>query len=314
VDVPFRNYLIGRVSIALALVGHNFITALALERFNLSGAEVGGFTAALLAAQAISDPILGGMADRWGHKQVLELATAVGLAAILMALVAPAPVWFLVIFVLVGFFAGGVYPLRVYTGLQFCSFRSTTRLHRRVEHCDGADRRRWTADLRVARRNRRVRDVVRRSVVDRHRRAGVDAPARAAPDRDDIAGGGAGGVRSGVLMRLCPLIPPAPFSHKRLKGEDRGAAPLRPYRQRGLNFPPTHHFHPISAIFEPQPFAGLRVVDPDEQMVRRLAARRAGAAPLPDGDGFRQVCHAAAGSGARGPSCCAMIRLCESSR
>ena len=95
-DVPFRNYLIGRVSIALALVGHNFITALALERFNLSGAEVGGFTAALLAAQAISDPILGGVADRWGHKQVLELATAVGLVAILMALVAPAPVWFLV--------------------------------------------------------------------------------------------------------------------------------------------------------------------------------------------------------------------------
>jgi MFS family permease len=106
-DVPFRNYLIGRVSIALALVGHNFITALALERFNLSGAEVGGFTAALLAAQAISDPILGGVADRWGHKQVLELATAVGLAAILMALVAPAPVWFLVIFVLVGFSQAG---------------------------------------------------------------------------------------------------------------------------------------------------------------------------------------------------------------
>ncbi len=106
-DVPFRNYLIGRVSIALALIGHNFITALGLERFSLSGADVGGFTAALLAAQAVSDPLLGSMADRWGHKQVLELSTAVGLLAIMLALIAPAPVWFFVIFVLVGFSQAG---------------------------------------------------------------------------------------------------------------------------------------------------------------------------------------------------------------
>ncbi len=106
-DLPFRNYLIGRVGIALALIGHNFITALGLERFNLSGADVGGFTAALLAAQAVSDPLLGGMADRWGHKQVLELSTAVGLLAIVLALIAPAPVWFFVIFVLVGFAQAG---------------------------------------------------------------------------------------------------------------------------------------------------------------------------------------------------------------
>ncbi len=106
-DPAFRNYLVSRAAIALALVGHNFLTASALERFNLSGADVGGFTAALLAAQAVSDPLLGALADRWGHKQVLGLSTAVGLVAILLALIAPAPIWFYLVFVLVGFSQAG---------------------------------------------------------------------------------------------------------------------------------------------------------------------------------------------------------------
>lgn len=106
-DPAFRNYLISRAGIALALIGHNFITAAGLERFNFSDGDVGRFTAALLAATAVSDPLLGWLADRWGHKQVLELATGVGLLAILLALLAPAPIWFYVIFVLVGFAQAG---------------------------------------------------------------------------------------------------------------------------------------------------------------------------------------------------------------
>jgi len=101
-DVGFRRYLLCRAAIAFGLVGHSFLTAAALERFNPPAAEVGLFTAALLAAQAIANVGLGALADRWGHKQVLELSTGLGMVALLLAVVAQASWWFVPIFVLVG--------------------------------------------------------------------------------------------------------------------------------------------------------------------------------------------------------------------
>ena len=101
-DHGFRRYLFCRSAISLGLVGHSFVTAAALERFHLTDAEIGVFTAVLLAAQALSHMGSGALADRWGHKQVLELATTIGLLALLLAVVAPSAAWFFPIFVLVG--------------------------------------------------------------------------------------------------------------------------------------------------------------------------------------------------------------------
>jgi len=75
---------------------------------------VGVFTAVLLAAQSVSRISSGALADRWGHKQVLELATAIGLLALLLAIVAPSASWFFPIFVLVGVAQAG-YQLSGYT-------------------------------------------------------------------------------------------------------------------------------------------------------------------------------------------------------
>jgi MFS family permease len=113
-DHGFRRYLFCRAAISLGLVGHSFVTAAALERFHPTDAEVGVFTAVLLAAQAISHIGSGALADRWGHKQVLELATGVGLLALLLAIVAPSAAWFFPIFVLVGVAQAG-YQLSGYT-------------------------------------------------------------------------------------------------------------------------------------------------------------------------------------------------------
>ncbi len=113
-DHGFRRYLYCRSAISLGLVGHSFVTAAALERFRLSDAEIGVFTAVLLAAQALSHMGSGALADRWGHKQVLELATAIGLLALLLAILAPSAVWFFPIFVLVGVAQAG-YQLSGYT-------------------------------------------------------------------------------------------------------------------------------------------------------------------------------------------------------
>jgi MFS family permease len=110
----FRRYLFCRAAIALGLVGHSFFTAAALERFHPSEAEIGVFTAVLLGVQALGHLSLGALADRWGHKQVLELATSVGLLALLLAVMAPTTSWFLLIFALVGIAQAG-YQLSGFT-------------------------------------------------------------------------------------------------------------------------------------------------------------------------------------------------------
>lgn len=106
-DQAFRRYLFSRAAIALGLTGHSFLTGAALARFGATPAEIGWFTAALLGAQALANLVLGALADRWGHKQVLELSAALGLAALLAAMAAPSSAWFVPIFVLVGFAQAG---------------------------------------------------------------------------------------------------------------------------------------------------------------------------------------------------------------
>jgi predicted MFS family arabinose efflux permease len=101
-DTRFRRYLFCRAAIALGLVGHSFLTAAALERFNPPAAEIGLFTGVMLGAQALGNIGLGALADRWGHKQVLELSTALGMLALILALLAPTALWFVPIFALVG--------------------------------------------------------------------------------------------------------------------------------------------------------------------------------------------------------------------
>ncbi|HMP39008.1 MAG TPA: MFS transporter [Roseiflexaceae bacterium] len=101
-DTDFRWYLISRAAISLGLAGHSFLTAAALERFDLPDADVGTFTAVLLGAQAVANFGLGALADRWGHKQVLVFSAGIGLAALVIGVVAPTSAWYVPIFILVG--------------------------------------------------------------------------------------------------------------------------------------------------------------------------------------------------------------------
>jgi MFS family permease len=113
-NLAFRRYLFCRAAIALGLVGHSFLTAAALERFHPTPAEIGVFTGVLVAVQALAQLGLGALADRWGHKQVLELSTGVGMLALLLAVLAPAVGWFLLIFAMVGVAQAG-YQLAGFT-------------------------------------------------------------------------------------------------------------------------------------------------------------------------------------------------------
>jgi MFS family permease len=88
-------------------VGHSFITVAAAARFPETELLLGWFPGALLGATAVAHVPLGALADRWGHRQVLELSSAIGVVALVLAIVAPSPLWYVLIFVLIGVATAG---------------------------------------------------------------------------------------------------------------------------------------------------------------------------------------------------------------
>lgn len=113
-NIGFRRYLIYRSAIAFVMIGHSFLMATALERFDISSEQLGLFTGVLLGMQALAHFGLGALADRWGHKQILELATFAGIVTLVLAIFAPSEWWFVLVFALFGFSQAG-YQLSGFT-------------------------------------------------------------------------------------------------------------------------------------------------------------------------------------------------------
>lgn len=82
-------------------------------RFDIS-LWLGTYLAAQLASQALSDVVMGTLADRWGHKQVLKLANLIGVLALVASVLAPSPEWLIGAYVLIGIATSG-YQLSGYT-------------------------------------------------------------------------------------------------------------------------------------------------------------------------------------------------------
>jgi MFS family permease len=101
-DANFRRYLFSQVVTSVAGMAVGFLAVYAVRRWQLSDSRAGGFTTSMLVGQALSNLLFGALADRKGHKLVLELSTLLGALAVGLASVAPAPVWFHVIFALIG--------------------------------------------------------------------------------------------------------------------------------------------------------------------------------------------------------------------
>ena len=101
-DHNYLAFLVTRSVMNLGTVASGFYIVYGSEKFGLTGAQVGGFTAVLVGAQALLNLLLGMVGDRFGHKIVLTVgATTLALAA-LTALLAPGPAAMWLIFVLLG--------------------------------------------------------------------------------------------------------------------------------------------------------------------------------------------------------------------
>jgi MFS family permease len=103
----FRRYLFSQIVTSIGGMAVGFLAVYAVQRWQLSDSQAGGFTTSMLIGQALSNLLFGALADRKGHKLVMELSTLVGALAVGLASVATASAWFHAVFALVGASAAG---------------------------------------------------------------------------------------------------------------------------------------------------------------------------------------------------------------
>ncbi len=119
-DPNFRRYLVSQVVAALGSMGGGFLTVYAIGRWDLPDGQAGAYTATMLIGQALSNLVFGSLADRVGHKVVLELSTLVGGLGVALAAFAPSPAWFYAVFALAGAQTAGYLLSGLMIALEFC--------------------------------------------------------------------------------------------------------------------------------------------------------------------------------------------------
>lgn len=101
-DHNFKRFLQTRTVQALGTMGLGFVAVAAIQRLNVPDGTVALYTVALLAGQTASNLLTGWLADRIGHKLLLEAAGLAAAAAFILAWLNPAAIWYFVIFALLG--------------------------------------------------------------------------------------------------------------------------------------------------------------------------------------------------------------------
>jgi len=101
-DHNFRRYIISAVIITVGASGVGFFTISAIRRFNVSDSTVGLYTFSLLIGQTIGNLVLGWLADKFGHKQSMEIGVAANLIAFILAVIMPSPRFYFIAFFLLG--------------------------------------------------------------------------------------------------------------------------------------------------------------------------------------------------------------------
>ncbi len=118
-DRPFRRYLLARSLLSLGLMGLGFVTVAAVRRWQVTDSVVGYFTGAQLIGMASGSLLFGALADRLGHKLSLEWAALIYTAAFLLAWLAPAPVLYYPVYLLLGAGQGAVFLSGMFVVMEF---------------------------------------------------------------------------------------------------------------------------------------------------------------------------------------------------
>jgi MFS family permease len=115
----FRNYLIAQIISAVGAMAGGFLMVFALSRWNIPDGQAASFSIAMLVGQSAANLIFGYLADRKGHKIVLEISIIFNIATFILALVAASPEWFFAVFALRGISLAGNFVSGMSLPLEF---------------------------------------------------------------------------------------------------------------------------------------------------------------------------------------------------
>lgn len=119
-DHNFRRFLLARTALALGGMGSGFITLAAVNRWQVPDSAAGIYTLSYLIGQTAGNLAFGFLSDRFGHKVCLEAGALTSAAGFVLAWLAPAPMWYYVVFVLVGITTGAIIVSGILIVMEFC--------------------------------------------------------------------------------------------------------------------------------------------------------------------------------------------------
>jgi MFS family permease len=107
-NANYRRYLISQIVLSIGGMATGFFTIYAVRQWQISDGMVGLFTTSLLIGTAGSNLIFGWLADKYGHKLIIEISILTLILSSGIALLAPAPEYFYLVFVLLGIHTAGI--------------------------------------------------------------------------------------------------------------------------------------------------------------------------------------------------------------
>jgi len=119
-DTNFRRYLVTQIFTGAGNMAIGFLAVYAVQRWNLPDSQAGIFTVAMLVGQALSNLIFGWLADRKGHKLILEICVLTTALSAGIAALAPTESWFLLVFFLYGISTAGFILSGILIVFEFC--------------------------------------------------------------------------------------------------------------------------------------------------------------------------------------------------
>jgi MFS family permease len=119
-DTNYRHFLYSQIVLSAGAMGLGFFTIYTVRQWQVSDGMVGLFTTSLLFGTALSNLVFGWLADKYGHKLVIEISNLALILTSVVAILAPAPEYFYLVFGLQGIYSAGLILSGIMIVFEFC--------------------------------------------------------------------------------------------------------------------------------------------------------------------------------------------------
>jgi MFS family permease len=119
-DRNFRRFLITQIFTGGGNLAIGFLAVFSVQKWNLPDSQAGIYTIVMLIGQALSNLVFGWLADRKGHKLILEICVLTTALSMGLAAMAPIDSWFYLVFFLTGISAAGFMLSGIMIIFEFC--------------------------------------------------------------------------------------------------------------------------------------------------------------------------------------------------